>query len=181
MCHSCLHLSAVLVYMYTYVILVYICLLFLPLWLFEYIYVMYVIMLVCITSCHQTSCYLFYFLSPMLTSCSCHQCSLPVPVTNVPFCQSLSTRLASPLTLDEFGWSRPDSTLYNNIMFACSALIAVATFIVVKFISKKFVTYTYIVHAQMPYYTVHLCVITLYTTTTQYITRQQHTQYHSYQ
>jgi ceroid-lipofuscinosis MFS transporter 7 len=55
----------------------------------------------------------------------------------VLFIFAIVETLASPLTLDEFGWSRSDSTLYNNIMFACSALIAVATFIAVKFISKR--------------------------------------------
>ena len=45
-------------------------------------------------------------------------------------------RLVSPLSLDEFGWSKIESTLYNNIMFVCSAFVAIATFVAIKFISK---------------------------------------------
>eukprot|EP00731_Ephydatia_muelleri_P037244 Em0427g1a len=38
----------------------------------------------------------------------------------------------SPLSLDEFAWSKNHAVLYNNIMFAAMAVISVATFIGIK-------------------------------------------------
>lgn len=51
-------------------------------------------------------------------------------------CASFDCRIATPLSMDEFAWSKKQAVLYNNAFFAGLAVIAVATFIVVKFISK---------------------------------------------
>eukprot|EP00731_Ephydatia_muelleri_P031426 Em0022g940a len=45
--------------------------------------------------------------------------------------------IVSPLSLDEFAWSKNHAVLYNNIMFAAMAVISVATFIGIKIGSSK--------------------------------------------
>ena len=45
--------------------------------------------------------------------------------------------LGSPLTMDEFAWTKKEAVLYNNIFYAGLAVLAIVTFLLVKFITKK--------------------------------------------
>ena len=45
--------------------------------------------------------------------------------------------LGSPLTMDEFAWTKKEVVLYNNLFYVGLAFLAVFTFIAVKFITKK--------------------------------------------
>ena len=45
--------------------------------------------------------------------------------------------LGSPLSMDEFAWTKKEAVLYNNVVYALLAIVAVLTFIAVKFITKK--------------------------------------------
>ena len=45
--------------------------------------------------------------------------------------------LGSPLTMDEFAWTKKEAILYNNLFYVGLAFLAVFTFIAVKFITKK--------------------------------------------
>eukprot|EP00118_Oscarella_pearsei_P014401 m.123174 g.123174 ORF g.123174 m.123174 type:complete len:489 (+) comp37813_c0_seq2:67-1533(+) len=45
--------------------------------------------------------------------------------------------IATPSTMDEFAWTRKEATLYVGVIFAVSAVIAVAVFLVIKPLSKK--------------------------------------------
>lgn len=45
--------------------------------------------------------------------------------------------IVSPLSLDEFAWSKNNAVLYNNIMFAVMAIISVSTFIGIKIGNSK--------------------------------------------
>ncbi len=49
----------------------------------------------------------------------------------------LSFSIALPLTMDEFAWSNKQAVLYNNIFFAGLAVVAIATFVVVKLVSRR--------------------------------------------
>ena len=50
--------------------------------------------------------------------------------------------LGSPLSMDEFAWTKKEVVLYNNIVYALLAVVAVATFIIVKFVTKKYVSFS---------------------------------------
>ena len=45
--------------------------------------------------------------------------------------------LGSPLSMDEFAWTKKEAVLYNNVVYALLAVVAVVTFIAVKFITKR--------------------------------------------
>lgn len=45
--------------------------------------------------------------------------------------------LGSPLTMDEFAWTKKQAVLYNNMFYAGLAALAIVTFMLVKLISKK--------------------------------------------
>ena len=45
--------------------------------------------------------------------------------------------LGSPLSMDEFAWTKKQAVLYNNLFYVGLAFLAVLTFIVVKFVTKK--------------------------------------------
>lgn len=83
----------------------------------------------------QTSQAVPYYLRAYMQPLICCVVSVPLTHSTTAVC-----RLVSPLSLDEFGWSKVCATLYNNIMFVCSALVAIATFVAIKFISKVWVT-----------------------------------------
>ena len=45
--------------------------------------------------------------------------------------------LGSPLSMDEFAWTKKEAVLYNNFFYVGMALLAILTFIVVKKKKKK--------------------------------------------
>ena len=45
-------------------------------------------------------------------------------------------RVAIPLSMDEFAWTRKEALLYNDLFFGGLAGLAIVTFISVKFLSK---------------------------------------------
>jgi len=44
--------------------------------------------------------------------------------------------IATPLSMDEFAWTKKQAVLYNDIFFVGLAVIAILTFLTVKFITK---------------------------------------------
>ena len=45
--------------------------------------------------------------------------------------------LGSPLSMDEFAWTKKQAVLYNNLFYVGLAFLAILTFVVVKFVTKK--------------------------------------------
>ena len=45
-------------------------------------------------------------------------------------------RIGTPLTMDEFAWSKEQAVLYNNIFYAGLAVIAILSFVLVKIVTK---------------------------------------------
>jgi len=48
----------------------------------------------------------------------------------------LQVRIGTPLTMDEFAWSKEQAVLYNNIFYAGLAVIAILSFVLVKIVTK---------------------------------------------
>ncbi|XP_074651229.1 major facilitator superfamily domain-containing protein 8-like [Tubulanus polymorphus] len=55
----------------------------------------------------------------------------------VLFVFSIFETIATPLSMDMFGWTKEQATLYTGIMLACSGVLAICIFIGVKYLSKK--------------------------------------------
>ena len=52
-------------------------------------------------------------------------------------CLYTQSRIGTPLSMDEFAWTKGQAVLYNNALFGALAVLAVITFLLVKFITKK--------------------------------------------
>jgi len=52
------------------------------------------------------------------------------------FVFSVFETIATPLSMDEFAWTKKQAVLYNDIFFVGLAVIAILTFLTVKFITK---------------------------------------------
>lgn len=56
---------------------------------------------------------------------------------SILFVFSVFETIITPLSMDEFAWTKKQALVYNNICFAVLAVIAITTFIAIKFITKK--------------------------------------------
>ena len=53
------------------------------------------------------------------------------------FMFSVFETLGSPLSMDEFAWTKKQAVLYNNIFYVGLSVISILAYILVKFIAKK--------------------------------------------
>ena len=53
------------------------------------------------------------------------------------FVFSVFETLGSPLSMDEFAWTKKQAVLYNNLFYVGLSVISILAYIVVKFIAKK--------------------------------------------
>lgn len=51
---------------------------------------------------------------------------------------SLLLSIGTPLTMDEFAWTRTEAVFYNNLFYAGLAVIAIFSFVTVKILTKWF-------------------------------------------
>ena len=57
--------------------------------------------------------------------------------------------IGTPLTMDEFGWTRTQAVLYNSICYAGLAVIAILSFVAVKLLTIRCVHYYKDVHVHV--------------------------------
>lgn len=53
------------------------------------------------------------------------------------FAFSVFETLGSPLSMDEFAWTKKQAVLYNNLCYVGLSVISILAYIVAKFIAKK--------------------------------------------